>query len=68
MERPPKFDVTNINIYIGQFTRATPKFKSQRSVYRKTPPDKFAAAKSFRTLKVEESIEAYRRNIMPGNG
>lgn len=56
--------------YIGQFTRATPKFKSRRSVYRKTPPDQFAAAKSFRTLKVEESLEALasRRNSSPRSG
>ena len=54
-------------IIIGQFTRATPKFKSQRSAYRKTPPDQIAAAKSFRTLKVEEMLEAFRRNNMPGS-
>ena len=46
-------------IYIGRLTRAIPKFKSLRLAYRKTPPDQFAAAKSFRTLKVE-SIEASR--------
>jgi hypothetical protein len=54
-----------IYICVGQFT--TPKFKCLRSAYRKTPPDQFAAAKSFRTLKVE-SIEESRRNIMPGSG
>ena len=54
--------------YIGQFTRATPKFKSQRLAYRKTPPDQLAAAKSFRTLKIEESLEVSRRSIMPGSG
>ena len=62
------FEINDNNIYyIGQLTRAIPKFKSLRSAYRKTPPDQFAAAKSFRTLKVE-SIEASRRIYMPGSG
>jgi hypothetical protein len=64
LTEPSKID-THIK-YIGQLTRATPEFKSQRLAYRDILPDQIPAAKSFGDLKLDESLEVSRRNLMSG--
>ena len=54
--------------YIGQLTRATPEFKSQRLAYRDILPDQLPAAKSFGDLKLDESLEVSRLKLMSGRG